>query len=341
MAPFAAVGCAYLLARMLVLEGAGASEGHGIQTLLFTMPGLIWFYARLVIWPFGLSPFYDTPLLNGPETAGFLLPLAGLVLLAGLAAWRVSASRQEALGLAFTAAFLLPPLIGVYSFPADALVHDRYLYLPSAGIALWLFAVIGKSRPRLALGLALMLVSAGATAAQSRWWANDSTLYTRAVSRAPENALALNLLANELYKRKQPEEALELYRRALRLRPGNWATYFSLGVTEFETGDYAGARAHLRQATAIANGNPDQYYVLGLANLRLGNWEEAEEAMRALLARDPARAGVRVLLATALQKQGRVREAVRELESELQHHSDSPARALLEHWQRDAEDDLP
>jgi hypothetical protein len=34
-----------------------------------------------------------------------------------------------------------------------------------------------------------------------------------------------------------------------------------------------------------------------------------------------------------------MREAMRELERELEQHSDSPARALLERWRGDAGDD--
>ena len=64
--PFAVITGAYLFVRHLVLRGFMHPEGYTLESIALTLPRVVWFYAHQLVWPLGLSVFYDTPFVSKP-----------------------------------------------------------------------------------------------------------------------------------------------------------------------------------------------------------------------------------------------------------------------------------
>jgi tetratricopeptide (TPR) repeat protein len=296
------------------------------------------------VWPVGLSVFYDTPFVDRPGLWDFYLPIVGVAVLAVAVGWLAKQSRPAAFGAGWMLAMLAPAIVGMYVFIPEELVHDRYLYLPSIGFALMAAVALrrlsskgelfGGPRLPVAATLALGGILAAGTAAQNIYWTNDLLLYAHGMSVAPRNIDAINLLANEMFKRKNPNSALALYHHSLEIKPNQWRTHFALGITLYELSDYPQATKELEAGISLAPKNSEQYIFLGLSQLSLSNYARAEQEFRRAKQLNPRRPGLNHFLATALLKQGKVEEAKDALRAEVSLTQDRSAAEELEKLQR-------
>ena len=142
--PFWLVVLFYVPARIHALKGfAHVVTALPTSTIIFTIPSVLFFYLRLVFWPFGLSCYYDTPYVIGPGWHSFILPtvlLAAIALV--LATWYVRARKsasQDARAIAFACLWMILTLVPVLNFrflPDREIAHDRYVYLASVGFVI-------------------------------------------------------------------------------------------------------------------------------------------------------------------------------------------------------------
>jgi hypothetical protein len=326
--PFVAITGAYLLVRHWVLLGFMHPEGYSLKSIALTLPRVLWFYVQQLLWPFGLSVFYDTPFVSKPGLWDFYLPIVGVVVFVAAVIWLARRSRPGAFGGAWMLAMLAPALVGIAVFIPEELAHDRYLYLPSLGFALLVGIALrrlsskgelfGAPKLQVAAVLALVGILAAGTATQNVYWTNDLILYAHGMNVAPRNVVAIDHMANEFFKRGKPQSALTLYRQALEIKPRQWQTHFALGITLYELGQYKDAVAALENGIAVAPENSEQYFFLGLSNLKVQNVALAEENFRQAMKVNPRRPGLHLALAAALEKEGKTEEAKQELRAEWQ-----------------------
>jgi hypothetical protein len=342
--PFVVITGAYLLVRHWVLFGFMHPEAYSLKSILLTLPRVLWFYTHQLVWPVGLSVFYDTPFVDRPGLWDFYLPIVGVAVLAVAVGWLAKQSRPAAFGAGWMLAMLAPAIVGMYVFIPEELVHDRYLYLPSIGFALMAAVALrrlsskgelfGGPRLPVAATLALGGILAAGTAAQNIYWTNDLLLYAHGMSVAPRNIDAINLLANEMFKRKNPNSALALYHHSLEIKPNQWRTHFALGISLYELSDYPQATKELEAGISLAPKNSEQYIFLGLSQLSLSNYARAEQEFRRAKQLNPRRPGLNHFLATTLLKQGKVEEAKDALRAEVSLTQDRSAAEELEKLQR-------
>ncbi|MCL5005060.1 MAG: tetratricopeptide repeat protein [Acidobacteria bacterium] len=297
--PFVLLTVAYLAARWNVLKGLGHSMTPlAVSTIILTWPKLLWFYLMHLIWPFGLSVFYDMPYIKRPGLESFFLPLAGLIAV-GVGAWLWARRLEKTLPsakrmVAFACVWLLlpfVPLLDLSVLPVGEIAHDRYLYLPSIGFSILVAMAIRrlKQGSKQFLGLpvsqapvvvALSLVLAIGTALQDRYWANDLTLYSRGVMRTPDNLLARTNLGNALGEKGYYAQAINLYRQVLARDPRFWLATYNMGYTYYKMGRLREAERYLEEAIAINGVDSDEYFYLGLTWLKLGHVKQAAQSVR-------------------------------------------------------------
>ena len=328
--PFAALDAWYLAVRKVVLTGVAFSiTPLPLRTVLLTWPSLLWFYCRHLAWPLGLAAFYETPYISSPGLRSFWLPLlAVLAVVVGL--WLASWKARSGV-VAFCCCFMLLPLLPVLditAFQYAEIAHDRYLYLPSIGLAMLLAYVVVRLRagsgellgmPAAAAAATLVLagVLAAATATQNVQWANTLLLYARAVAIAPNNVHAIEPLAMEFLRRGDYESAAPLLERITRLVPGDWSTRFLLGHALYRLHRLPAAEQALLDAIALHPDNATQYYFLGLTRLELQRPTEAEPPLRRALQLLPAGRGFHEALAAVLLARGDRDGARAELQIEV------------------------
>jgi hypothetical protein len=221
----AAVGVA-LLARMMVVPGSNDSffGEAGLAVVAMTMLRVVVLYARLLVAPVVLCPFYDWFIVP-PSSDVSPESVLGLVLAAGLVPAVLALRRRApaaAVGLCWLALALVPVM---HIVPILNVAAERFLYLPSVGFAFAMAALFTwgrKHRPNLALGFAVVVVALFATRTLTRWadWRDDRVLNQATAKDFPETPTPLLNLAQIEVAAGNPVAALDHLERAARRAPG-------------------------------------------------------------------------------------------------------------------------
>jgi tetratricopeptide (TPR) repeat protein len=349
-APYWFVAIIYLAVRSLALRGfSHAATLVSWSQMIVTWPAMLWFYARHLVVPVGLSEFYSFSYQDYATWIGFGLPL---VLLAGIAvalwAWIQWLPSRGRAGFGFALAIIVMPLLPVLEvrgLTVGDIVHDRYLYLPSAGLAILVALSMREMTRQLpedrrtALSAAFALGVAGIfsvlTLLQQGQWANDIALYTRGVETAPANLTVRDNLANALLVANEPDRAIPLYLEVLERNPQFWRSNYNLGYAFYKTTNYSAAENYLRRAIRVDPSDADQYIYLALAQLQQKKLPEAADSAHLAIARNPRGRGYHFVLATIMEAAGDAEAAKRELKTEIGEHPENHAATVeLERLER-------
>ncbi|HET7214674.1 MAG TPA: tetratricopeptide repeat protein [Terriglobia bacterium] len=334
--PFLLLTAAYLAMRWYVLEGLGHTMVPlGVWTILLTWPHLLLFYFWHLMWPFGLSVFYNEPYAGTPGLVPFILPLAGhvaVVFLVFLGVRRLARSAPEdgRLAVFLCAWVVIPfiPLLDLSVLPVGEIAHDRYLYLPSIGFCILLamairripfrkLKILGLPALQAVAVLSLVLLFGISTPIQDRYWANDLKLYSRGVSRSPQNKLARTNLGNAMGEEGRYTEALTFYQEVLARDPGFWLAIYNTGYTYYRMGRLHEAEQYLKRAIEVNGVDSDEYFYLGLAWLKLGDVNDAEKAVRHALKLQPGGLAYHFALGMILKLKGDIPGALAQFKEEL------------------------
>jgi protein O-mannosyl-transferase len=260
-----------------------------------TAIAIIGYYARLFLVPYPLVHLYgyDQVPLSTWGDAGPWLILGGL----GLAAWGVWKGLRRKSPLAFGAIWAAVTY-SVYShfvFFAPDTMADRYLFMPSLGLAIVVavaalrLAGVDPSRPAVqdwraravtGAGVAVLLVSFGYTLAASRDWRNDSTLIRNRIHHMPDNAAAQVIYGHTVNseapdgetpaaRRQRKAAAMAAFMRALQIYPDFHGAWVAIGRLFAEQGTYDKAELAFLKAQRLETLNPDGYLNLGTLYLSL------------------------------------------------------------------------
>jgi protein O-mannosyl-transferase len=313
IAPFALAGALYAGARLHALHGFSqvVTPISAAQNLL-TIPSLLVFYARLLLWPVGLSAFYDTPYVSTFRAA--LVPLLLCLVIASAAAYALYRTRSRVAAFAVVLMVLpLAPLMKLDIFFRGEIAHDRYLYLPSVGFVLLLGIAVRAAAEKMEASRRPLAIGAMATVAvllfaatmwQSLYWANNLVLYGRGVAIAPDNLVVRNDLANEFMKRGNRDVAIDQYRDVLRRDPSFWLARYNLGYAEYTGGDCPAAVRDLDIASRQNAIDAETFFYLGDCRFRLGDRQDGLALMRHAIELDPRMPNFRASLADDLASTG-------------------------------------
>ena len=325
LAPFAGILAVYFAARFYVL-GRLANPNYPRPTswVLLTIPSVLWFYLRQLLWPFRISEFYDVDLQRQFSLSRVLLP--AVVVLAAMAATWILARRSRLVKflLLWLALPMMPVIAAVAFFTPHDYVHDRYLYVPSVAVAImlalgveWLATTLGRNSKvaRVALLVLLPLALGITTVVQVGQWDSDLALAIHAVKTAPNSVLAREYLARAYMQTNDFENGLREFRNLLRAHPEYSSGHLWLGITDYELGNYPEAEHDLKQAMQTWQNDgaprPDsrQFYYLGLTLMKLGRPREAEAPLRHAVTLRPDAVGYHDALGSLLQELGKADEA--------------------------------
>ncbi|MGP8246139.1 MAG: tetratricopeptide repeat protein [Bryobacteraceae bacterium] len=243
--PFAAFFCLrwQLHTHMLVPFSENPLTGAGFWTARMTAVKVIGKYLWLFVWPARLSADYyfnAVPLFGWRpwswEDAKALIALAacaGLVLLA-IRFRRRNRPLFFLLGFFFVA---LAPASNLF-IPIGSMMAERFLYLPSVGLAGCLViaaaAIARAAHLRRAwwkwAALGFVCLAFGLrTHARNFDWRDDESLWTSAIRAYPESARPHNNLGNLLLARSDLPGAIAELEAALRIRPDYAEAHYNLG----------------------------------------------------------------------------------------------------------------
>jgi protein O-mannosyl-transferase len=261
-------------------------------------------YLLRALLPFDPALYRGHPPATWPPGA---LTVAGVLLAVAIVVWAVGRRRAKpewSFAVACLAAGLLPSSSVV---ALNEMVVDHRAYFGSFGVA---FAVgdllwrLGRAR----LGMVVVLLLA-ARSVSYEWVIGDPVrAWEDAVRRAPDSTDALSALG-ESYAARGDARAEAAFQRAVRAAPGNYRYWANLGLYYGDRRRYEEAVQALR--TAVAK-NPREGTVrdyLGQLLQGMGRDDEARAEFEAAIAAEPAFAQPYINLAALHLRQGEPEKA--------------------------------
>lgn len=264
------------------------------------------FYFKKTLLPTDLSAFYAENFAQSLTASATLLSALLLTLLTAVA-WLLRKKFPEILlGGGWFMITLLPVSNLLATSPVAA---DRYMFLPSFGLAFTAAALLGRLRLPLQgliiFPLLILSVFSALTFRQNRIWQDDITLWRQTAARSPQIAGVWYNLGRALHRTPQLSLALEAYLRAVKLDPANFKSLDNAASLFPSSRGSIAARHEL--VKSLAEQMPD--YPGGLP--QIGNVERqwrhpdaAEELFFYLLAADPKSTHLRLAMANFYRKMG-------------------------------------
>jgi protein O-mannosyl-transferase len=328
--PYLALTAVYLVARALALRGlAHAQVALPLSTQFLTLPSVLWFYVKHLLWPAGLSAMYDMEYVRRPDFIHFVSPALGAAgTILGLGVWCRRSSR-----VGFASAWLALPILPVLLLrfqPQDNFVHDRFLYIPSLGLALlaglaWRRLETSPSRILahpgtrfIPVALVAGLLAAG-TLRQSSYWKDDLVFSQHDLSSLPPGMVpaAQNNLGIALAERGRLAEAVKLWQQMLARDATSFAALYNLGYYSYRAGRLPEAESYLLRALESNPSNATAFLCLGLARFKMGRLDDSEATIRRAIALRPEGFGSHFALGFVLKTRGDRAGALREFRAEL------------------------
>lgn len=287
VASYGVLVAVFLWCRYLVL-GFHAQEVPWQMTpaeLAASVPRVAFFYARQLVAPMTLSPTY--PVRAAEPTVAQWLIVGAMLAVAAALTWAASrllrgAPDRLALGAGLLVVPLLPAL-KLDAFVPDQLVHDRYLYVSVAGLAilagaLWDRLLGERPMPRAVACLAAVFVVAPLVVAQQGYlpaWRDDVALWQRGIRVDPGSASGWSELAAARLQIGDLDGAASAADFALSLEPVTVATIVRAEVDAAQ-GRQAQAERGLRRVLETFPGHVGAIERLAQILAAGGRFTEAE-----------------------------------------------------------------
>jgi len=297
-----------------------------------TMPDVILYYLRLIVWPHPLVFDYKWPV----AASWMAVAIPGSVVAAAVlaAVWGFARRQAWAFPIAWYLITLLPSssVLPLY----DDYIAEYRVYLPSIGPIIfiacgaWLILrTFGMTPPRRAwvgalAGAALVCGLGGMTWARNVDYRTAVALWLDTVAKAPDNDRAHFALADALLKQGRYDEAIAQYREALRLYPGNTvarrdlaAAYNDRGVALAGQGRLAEALEEFREALRTRPDYGDAHDNVGVMLAQQGRFDQALPEFQEALRLNPDDNLAKNNLRELLGKQGLVKDTTQEFREAL------------------------
>ena len=295
-------------------------------------------YIVKMLYPSGLAPFYPLPNELPPtwEIVG------AATVLAAISAIVIAARRQCPYLVVGWIWYLgtMVPVIGLVQVGGQSMA-DRYTYLPQIGLYLaivWGVRHLAGARRRpiwalTAVSSLVLAVLAIFAFRQTQYWRDSITLWTHTLDCTTQNANAEYSLGYDLAELGRIDEAIDHYKKALRIHPNYSKAHNNLGLALAGRGKIDEAIEHFQQAIESDSKNAEAHNSLGNALVVRGQIGEAIEQFQNAAQIKPEYFNAVVNLGEALARNRQFNDAVVYLNKALAIRPDS-AKAAQSPWQR-------
>ncbi len=282
----------------------------------------LWFYAGKLMWPVQLTFIYPRWQVSDGVWWQYLFPLAAVLVIASLIAFRARLGRAPLVAVLFFVVTLFPALgfVDVYPF-RYSFVADHFQYLGSLGIIVLVVGVatsfVSKYTIGVRMSVAILMLSVISvlTWHQAKVYTSLESLWQDTIVKDPSSWMAYNNLAGLRMDAGRLDEAIRYYERTSELKPDHPNAPNNIGQIHLLRDEIDEAERWLLRAVQIDSDFAPPHVNLGLVYSKQGRSELAEKHFRAAIA---IRAGYHLAhyqLGLYLMRAGRIDEAVRSLET--------------------------
>ncbi len=270
-------------------------DGSYIHKIVYASYGFI-AYIYKMFYPMNLSAYYPYPSGALPRYF-FLFPILSITIVAA-AAWSLRYTKLIAFGLGFY--FVTVALVLQFMPVGEALIADRYSYVPHVGLMFMVGALFGrvsqiqgqrKSRQKLLAAViptSLVLILSAMTYHRSSVWKNSETMWSDVVRKHPTVALAFNNRGNYYLEVDVLDKALTDFNQALSLKPNYYDAHINRGRYYFAKNNLESALNDFNKAISINSMKVEGYNNRGGANFQLGRYESALKDFEKVIEMDSA-----------------------------------------------------
>lgn len=305
------VACGYFALRLYALGGLSPFKSVGkssnVQYVINVFPIFAQYLYKLVF-PTNLN-FWHTysPIMSLVSTEGILSLLVAAIFI-GLLVVSLKKNRLMFISLILSAITLAPALYlkGI----VGKLFSERYLYLPSAGFAIFLSALLVRRKPwhstvRTGLVIAftiLIAIYSLGTISRNAAWKDEYSLFADTVKKSPDSVVPRLELGNALLLKGQLDEAIKQYNTALRMEPNLYVIHYHLGLALAGENRLYEAIEQFQVAINLNPRRPQIYEDLGRALARAGFRDLAIKNLETAVQMRPGASGYNLLGVTYAQE---------------------------------------
>ncbi|MCC7302663.1 MAG: tetratricopeptide repeat protein [Bacteroidia bacterium] len=290
--PFLAVSVYFGLEAIEAQKEFEAIQGNVLydhaDRLLFACYGTMQYVLKFIL-PSDLSCFYSFP-VPGVDKPGLYSIAPVFVLGIGAALWTFRKSRFVLFGAAFF--FITVGLVLQLLPVGGAVMADRYSYLPHIGLAFILAKsawYLVEKKPRLkhaVLGtlIAFTLLMAFQARKRTEVWKDSVTLWADAEQHDKMSPKLYNNYADALTLAGDHQRGLEMYNKALSLKPDYAEAFYNRGLAYFYLKNYQAAlndydaAIHYNPTLAVAwHNRAGTHFTVGRYREALGDALKAKE----------------------------------------------------------------
>ncbi|MEE3329801.1 MAG: tetratricopeptide repeat protein, partial [Myxococcota bacterium] len=280
------VGVPTLIATYVLLEMSGyqpfasyPEKDFNAWERLLSQPRILVFYLSQAGWPLPsrLSLLHDFEVSRSLMTPATTLPAIAAIGLGGVFA--IGLARRHRL-LSFALVWFFLHLAIESSVLPLALAMEHRMYLPLFGLSLGAVVLAarvfeGRAQQALAALAVVVLLLGSATHIRNRVWLTPENLWRDVLEKYPDDFVASLNLGFDLAGQGRHAEALEQYRHAEMLKPGDTRVQTNLGTALAGLGRYQEAIPRFREALRLDPENPLAPAALGRSLAIIGEHDEA------------------------------------------------------------------
>ncbi|MFH1444815.1 MAG: tetratricopeptide repeat protein [Candidatus Peregrinibacteria bacterium] len=264
----------------------------GIETLLLA-PWSMLFLIGKFFYPSNLSPLYEVT-----SSIGLTNPMIFLSILAFVAFFAcLIFLRKKSLTFALALTFILlsPTLLTFFKAGTIFLASDRYLYLPSLGLLLFIVLCLRGVHTKMALpkpviaGVSGMLIAILCLLSikQTRLWSSADILFTHALTVTPQSIVARTALAQTKLAADQPEQAFMILKEGL-AQGDDIRLHLMAGNIYAHVGQVTDALEQFNTAKQMDPMNADAWFSIGSIQEQTGSTDAALTNYRTAVELDPS-----------------------------------------------------
>lgn len=304
-----------------------------VPVALASVPIALLAYARDLLAPVGLFLLHPARPAPAVLSASALGAAAGLLALLAAAFWGVR-RRPALLRPLLWIAVWIAPVLALWAVNPEWMVMDRYLLLPSLGLA-WAVAVLlpveaGRRRLRLALWGVLLAAGGSLSLLASRPFENEERFWTQAIRSDPGSTTAWTEWARRRSEAGDLAAASDGLERAIALDPRAQLPRLRRALLALRQGRASTAAAELENLVARNPGYLPAWRNLVVARLRTGDGAGARATLGEALARFPADPLLWNQSAVLLREEGRRDEALAAIRRAIELEPDGAEARLKE-----------
>ncbi len=247
----ASVRIFFLFQERAVTLSSASGDGVKIYNPLLQIPTAISSYLQLLLFPLNLTFYHEAFLISPTTYIIYLLITVAVIIFIIFLFFK----KQWVLlfGSAIFIIGLLPTLLPVY---INAIVAERYLYLPSIGLFLfiaWVLVRIKKRDQTLFKLIAAILVifCIGLTIQRNSEWKDEDTLWPVTLKSSPTSLHAHYNMGDYYTRHGDIPAALEQYQQAFAIDANYVPVLTRLAIAYMNVGKYKNAEEILAKAKAI------------------------------------------------------------------------------------------